>query len=51
MWLFRDRDDIYAHRWQNKQGRSGYSVACHNGINIMLIAIASDDKNHRPSGR
>lgn len=30
MGLFRGRDDIYAHRWQNKQGRSGYSVACHN---------------------
>ena len=30
MWFFRGRDDIYAHRWQNKQGRSGYSVACHN---------------------
>ena len=28
--LFRGRSDIYATRWQNKQGRSGYSVACHN---------------------
>ncbi len=30
MKLFRGRQDIYANRWQNKQGRSGYSVACHN---------------------
>jgi superfamily II DNA or RNA helicase len=28
--LFRGRSDIYAIRWQNKQGRSGYSVACDN---------------------
>jgi superfamily II DNA or RNA helicase len=30
MQLFRGRQDIYANRWQNKQGRSGYSVSCHN---------------------
>ena len=28
--LFRGRTDIFANRWQNKQGRSGYSVACNN---------------------
>lgn len=28
--LFRGRNDIYALRWENKQGRSGYSVACAN---------------------
>ncbi len=28
--LFRGRTDINASRWQNKQGRSGYSVACDN---------------------
>ncbi|WDE14690.1 DEAD/DEAH box helicase family protein [Thalassomonas haliotis] len=28
--LFRGRKDIYANRWENKQQRSGYSVACHN---------------------
>jgi len=28
--LFKGRADIFANRWQNKQGRSGYSVACHN---------------------
>ncbi len=28
--LFKGRDDIYATRWQNKQGRAGYSVACAN---------------------
>lgn len=26
--LFRGRTDIFASRWVNKQGRSGYSVAC-----------------------
>jgi len=30
MKLFRGRQDIYANRWQNKQGRSGYSVSCFN---------------------
>jgi len=28
--LFRGREDIYAFRWTNKQGRSGYTVACQN---------------------
>ena len=28
--LFRGRTDIFANRWQNQQGRSGYSVACNN---------------------
>lgn len=28
--LFKGRTDIFATRWQNGQGRSGYSVACHN---------------------
>ncbi len=28
--LFRGRTDIFASRWQNQQGRSGYSVACDN---------------------
>ena len=27
---FRGREDIFANRWQNQQGRSGYSVACDN---------------------
>lgn len=27
---FGGRTDIYANRWQNKQGKSGYSVACDN---------------------
>ena len=30
MSLFQGRIDAYAFRWQNKQGRSGYSIACHN---------------------
>ncbi|MES9851761.1 MAG: hypothetical protein ABW170_08015 [Candidatus Thiodiazotropha sp. L084R] len=28
--LFRGRTDIFANRWQNQKGRSGYSVACNN---------------------
>ncbi|RLA16999.1 MAG: hypothetical protein DRQ62_15440 [Gammaproteobacteria bacterium] len=28
--LFKGRTDIFANRWQNSKGRSGYSVACHN---------------------
>ncbi len=28
--LFRGRTDIFANRWGNQQGRSGYSVACDN---------------------
>lgn len=28
--LFRGRTDIFANRWQNQLGRSGYSVACDN---------------------
>ncbi|WP_020681302.1 TOTE conflict system archaeo-eukaryotic primase domain-containing protein [Marinobacterium rhizophilum] len=28
--LFRGRSDLFAVRWQNAQGRHGYSVACHN---------------------
>ena len=28
--IFRGRDDVYAFRWTNKQGRSGYTVACEN---------------------
>ena len=28
--LFIGRDDIYALRWENKAGKDGYAVACHN---------------------
>lgn len=28
--LFQGRNDIYAIRWENKQGRGGYSIACAN---------------------
>lgn len=31
--LFRGRTDIFANRWQNQQGRSGYSVTCSNWVN------------------
>jgi len=28
--LFKGRQDIFARRWENSKGRSGYSFACHN---------------------
>jgi len=48
--LFRGRTDIFANRWQNKQGRSGYSVACNNewvqGI-CHKPRVKCQDCNHR----
>ncbi|BCE01679.1 TOTE conflict system archaeo-eukaryotic primase domain-containing protein [Marinicellulosiphila megalodicopiae] len=48
--LFRGRSDIFATRWQNKQGRSGYSVACNNewiqGI-CNKPRVKCSDCNHR----
>ncbi|MFW2373637.1 MAG: TOTE conflict system archaeo-eukaryotic primase domain-containing protein [Gammaproteobacteria bacterium] len=50
--LFRGRTDIFANRWQNKQGRSGYSVACNNewvqGI-CHKPRVKCQDCNHRQS--
>jgi len=28
--LFKGRPDVFAQRWENTKGRSGYSIACHN---------------------
>jgi len=28
--LFTGRDDIYATRWENRTGKSGYAISCHN---------------------
>lgn len=36
--LFHGRKDIYATRWENKQGRSGYSVACSNEWQPVICA-------------
>ncbi len=48
--LFRGRTDIFANRWQNKQGRSGYSVTCNNewvqGI-CHKPRVKCQDCNHR----
>ena len=48
--FFRGRTDIFATRWQNKQGRSGYSVACNNewvqGI-CNKPRVKCQDCNHR----
>ena len=48
--LFRGRTDIFATRWQNQQGRNGYSVACNNewvqGI-CNKPRIKCQDCNHR----
>lgn len=30
MSLFKGRDDVYAKRWQGKEGKSGYSPVCQN---------------------
>ncbi len=30
MSLFRGRDDVYARRWENREGRSGYAPVCLN---------------------
>ncbi len=34
--LFRGREDVYAVRWENKKGKSGYSPACANEWNRPL---------------
>jgi superfamily II DNA or RNA helicase len=34
--LFRGRDDVYAVRWENKKGKSGYSPACAHEWNPMI---------------
>lgn len=48
--LFRGRTDIFANRWQNKQGRSGYSVTCDSewvrGV-CHKPRIKCQDCNHR----
>ena len=48
--LFRGRTDIFANRWENKQGRNGYSVACNNewvqGI-CHKPRVKCQDCNHR----
>jgi len=51
--LFRGRTDIFANRWQNQQGRSGYSVACNNEWVQGLCnkpRIKCLDCNHRQFG-
>lgn len=48
--LFRGRTDFFANRWENQQGRNGYSVACNNewvkGI-CHKPRIKCQDCNHR----
>ncbi len=41
MSLFRGRDDVYAKRWQNKIGKSGYSPVC---LNEWVNRICSKPK-------
>ena len=36
MSLFKGREDVYAKRWQNKEGKSGYSPVCTNEWKIGL---------------
>jgi hypothetical protein len=30
MFLFKGRDDVYAKRWETKEGRAGYAPVCQN---------------------
>jgi hypothetical protein len=30
MTLFKGRDDVYAKRWENKEGKAGYAPVCRN---------------------
>ena len=41
MSLFRGRNDVYAKRWQNKTGKSGYSPVC---LNEWVKGICSKPK-------
>src|SRR3954447_279732 len=34
--LFRGREDVYAERWQNKDGRFGYMPACEKNLGAIL---------------
>jgi len=48
--LFRGRSDVYALRWENKAGKSGYSPACANEWKQGICAkprIACADCPHR----
>ncbi len=48
--FFRGRTDIFANRWQNQQGRSGYSVACNNEWVKRIChkpRVKCPDCNHR----
>ncbi|MES9879184.1 MAG: DEAD/DEAH box helicase family protein [Candidatus Sedimenticola sp. PURPLELP] len=48
--LFKGRGDVFATRWENTKGRSGYSVACHNewvpGV-CNKPRVKCSDCNHR----
>lgn len=41
MSLFKGRADVYAKRWQNRQGRAGYSPVCRNEWNAGLCRKAA----------
>ncbi|AWI06776.1 TOTE conflict system archaeo-eukaryotic primase domain-containing protein [Clostridium drakei] len=51
MSLFKGREDVYAKRWENKEGKSGYSPVCMNewrkGICYKPKIKCSDCKNRR----
>lgn len=49
--LFRGRDDVYAVRWQNSQGRHGYSPACRRDgqfFNRHLDPKTSGERDYLP---
>jgi len=48
--LFKGRDDVFALRWENRQGRSGYTVACANEWQARICnkpRIKCGDCSHR----
>ena len=53
MSLFRGRADVYAKKWQSKEGKSGYSPVCINGWSKGVCnkprIKCSDCTNEEPS--
>ncbi|WP_443083029.1 TOTE conflict system archaeo-eukaryotic primase domain-containing protein [Vibrio sp. ER1A] len=42
----RGNTQCYAHRWQNQQGRSGYTIACENEWHQVHVANLYIHPNH-----
>ena len=46
--LFRGRDDVYAVRWENRNGKTGYSPACRKVWGNPLQKQSADSKEYFP---